>query len=34
MSRINRLEPADPVKSLPEMLDLKKSSSSERPERR
>jgi len=26
MSRINRLEPADPVKSLPEMLDLKKSS--------
>jgi PAS domain S-box-containing protein len=34
MSRINRLEPADPVQSLPEMLDLKKSSSSERPERR
>lgn len=34
MSRINRLESADPVKSLPEMLDLKKSSSSERPERR
>jgi PAS domain S-box-containing protein len=26
MSRINRLESADPVKSLPEMLDLKKSS--------
>jgi PAS domain S-box-containing protein len=26
MSRINRLEPADPVKSLPEMLDIKKSS--------
>ena len=26
MSRINRLEAADPVKSLPEMLDLKKSS--------
>jgi PAS domain S-box-containing protein len=26
MSRINRLERADPVKSLPEMLDLKKSS--------
>jgi len=26
MGRINRLEPADPVKSLPEMLDLKKSS--------
>ena len=26
MSRINRLEAADPVKSLPEMLDIKKSS--------
>jgi nitrogen-specific signal transduction histidine kinase len=31
MSRINRLERADPVKSLPEMLDLKKSS--DRPDR-
>jgi PAS domain S-box-containing protein len=31
MSRINRLESADPVKSLPEMLDLKKSS--DRPDR-
>jgi nitrogen-specific signal transduction histidine kinase len=31
MSRINRLERADPVTSLPEMLDLKKSS--DRPDR-
>jgi PAS domain S-box-containing protein len=31
MSRINRLESADPVKSVPEMLDLKKSS--DRPDR-